>query len=93
MWMLIASLAVGLALGRLSRRWDNPRTDRFIGWAQTACLVFLLFMMGLKTGLLDGVFTALPTLGLRALVLTLGAVAGSILLAWGLQTLMRRRAR
>ena len=50
-------------------------------------------MMGLKTGLLDGVFTALPTLGLRALVLTLGAVAGSILLAWGLQTLMRRRAR
>ena len=41
----------------------------------------LLFLMGVTVGANDAVMENLPTLGLEALLLTLGALGGSIVLA------------
>lgn len=77
MFILLLSLFSGLAIGWLFRHHTMPRLDRF-----TTILVWLLlFLLGLEAGRNDYLMQRLPTLGLEALILTVGGVIGSALLA------------
>ena len=77
---LVLSLLAGMAAGFALRR--KPRVvvgaERLLMWA----VFVLLFLLGLTTGLNRQVVRNLHNLGLQALLLTLGAVAGSLLFGW-----------
>jgi uncharacterized membrane protein YbjE (DUF340 family) len=87
---LVLSLAAGMAVGFILRR--RPRViagaDRLSMWAVFA----LLFLLGLTTGLDEEIVGNLPKLGIQALVLTIGAVGGSLALGWVLYVWLFRGA-
>lgn len=78
MWSFFASLILGLAVG-----YRVPLSKRAVRWAghgTTLGLLVLLFTMGIKIGMNSEIFENLQTIGLRASVLALSAVVGSLLL-------------
>ena len=62
-------------------RWQG----RFVTWL----IWLLLFLLGIEVGSNDRIISALPTLGVEALVLSLAATLGSCLLAWGLWKIVK----
>ena len=52
--------------------------DKFTTWA----IYILLFLLGISIGQNEKIISNLNTIGLQALLLTLGAVIGSLFTAW-----------
>lgn len=73
---LLAGALLGWGL-RYRRRWLHA-ADR----ATTTAVFLLIFLLGFSVGGNATVMTALGSLGAQALALTLGALAGSLLLMW-----------
>jgi hypothetical protein len=73
---MIAGIFIGYAARRIRFSW--------ISLLITGLIWILLFLLGWEVGHNKGVISALPTLGLDALLLTLAALLGSSLAAWGL---------
>ena len=80
MWRVIAIMAVGMLIGFLLRK--STRTKMWTDKLTSGVIFLLLFVMGVAIGADKTIMSSLHTLGIQALVITLGAVAGSILLAW-----------
>ena len=78
MLILFAVLFGGILTGRLLRR----RPLRALGSVITFIIWLLLFMLGTEVGGNEEVMRSLATLGVQALVLCTGALAGSIACAW-----------
>ncbi len=77
--MLLAALFLGIAAGRLLRARPRP-----IGAAERMAVVtiyLLLFLLGLSVGGDRSIMGALEEVGAQALVLSVGSVAGSLLVA------------
>ena len=73
---LLAGIVAGLVRGKFT---DNEK--KYVSVAMT-CLVFLLILlMGIKTGSNQAVIANLGVYGLQSLLITVGAVIGSILFA------------
>ena len=79
MLLVLLAMLCGLAAGYALRR--STRFARWVHAATMPTVCLLLLLMGLGVGANPGVMDRLPTLGLDALVLTLGAFIGSILCA------------
>lgn len=77
--MLLAALFLGIVAGRLLR--TRPRPLRAAEWLAAAAIYLLLFLLGLSVGGDSSIMGALEELGAQALVLSVGSVAGSVLLA------------
>jgi len=77
---VIAVMTAGIILGYFIRHKTLliKINDKFIIWA----IYLLLFVLGVAIGTNETIMKSLPTLGLKALAITIGGVAGSILLAW-----------
>lgn len=78
--LLLVSLVLGFALARLDvlpQGWS-----RKVGLIGYLSLITLLFSLGLTLGSNPEITIVLPTLGLKALVLGLGAILGSVFLVW-----------
>lgn len=73
---MIAGIFIGYAARRIRFSW--------ISLLITGLIWILLFLLGWEVGHNKGVISALPSLGLDALLLTLAALLGSSLAAWGL---------
>ena len=56
----------------------------FIGRIITALIWVLLFLLGIEVGSNPSIVNGLQTLGLEAIVLTLGGSIGSAIFAWAL---------
>ena len=67
------------------------RVARWQGRIVTWLIWVLLFLLGVEVGNNDRVISALPTLGVEALVLSVAATLGSCLLAWGLWKMVRKK--
>lgn len=81
----LAIMFCGMAVGFLLRATPLP------GWAGRLfmpAVMCLLLCMGLAIGANDTLMRALPTLGLRALALTLASLAGALALVMALSRLM-----
>ena len=78
MFVLFAVLFGGILTGRLLRR----RPLRALGNIITLIIWLLLFVLGLEVGGNGQVVRAAATLGMQALVLCTGALAGSIACSW-----------
>lgn len=80
MLLIIALMVSGIVLGYLFRDKKLGFIRRLISLAIFA----LLFLLGVSVGSNARIMDNLPDIGLDALVITLGAVAGSVLCAWGI---------
>ncbi len=78
--LLVVSLAAGVTAGLVKGRFSDDQ-KKYVSTAIT-CLVFLLILlMGLKTGSNEAVISNLGLYGLQSLLITAGAVLGSIAFA------------
>jgi uncharacterized membrane protein YbjE (DUF340 family) len=86
MFTIIAIMFLGILAGRLTRRWRLQGVHGLV----TPLVWVLLFLLGLEAGSNDQVVRSMPTLGLEALALALGATAGCLVLAGWLWRRIRR---
>ncbi len=77
---IIGLMGSGLLLGYLSRKRNLNVVHRIITWL----IWILLFLLGTEVGGNKMIMEGLHTIGFEALIITLAAVGGSILGAWGL---------
>ena len=84
MFIIIGIMLTGMLLGFLLR---NKRLS-WIHKIITLLIWVLLFLLGIDVGGNEAIIKGLHTLGLEALIITLAAVIGSILCAWGLWYLL-----
>lgn len=66
------------------------KTIKWQGRIVTWLIWLLLFLLGIEVGSNERIISALPTLGVEALVLSVAATLGSCLLAWGLWKIVRK---
>lgn len=80
MLTVVAIMTLGIVFGYFIRNKSKfiKTNDKLIMWA----IYLLLFVLGVTIGANQIIMTNLPTLGLKALAITLGGVLGSVLLAW-----------
>ncbi|MCK9525694.1 MAG: lysine exporter LysO family protein [Limnochordia bacterium] len=90
MFLFLGALILGFAAAR-QNRFASTLGSRVSQIGQFA-LVLLLFSMGLSLGSNPELTSALPILGLKAIVLSLGAIFGSVFFVW-LVTVVRRTSR
>ncbi len=76
--MIIVSLLAGLLFGLWKKRFSD-REKKAVSTAMTCMVIVLIFAMGVKTGLNQGVMDNLGVYGIKSLLLALGAIAGSLL--------------
>jgi uncharacterized membrane protein YbjE (DUF340 family) len=80
MWKVIAIMALGMLVGFFMRK--STRAKNWTEKLTSGVIFLLLFVMGVAIGTDETIMSSLHTLGIQALIITLGAVAGSVLLAW-----------
>lgn len=88
MLKIVMIMFCGIGTGYLLR---NKKIG-FVGRIITMLIWLLLFLLGIEVGSNPRIVNGLQTLGLEAIVLTLGGSAGSILFAWGLWRLVSRKS-
>lgn len=88
MFIIIGIMLTGMLVGYLLR---NKR----LLWIKIITLLIwtLLFLLGIDVGGNEAIIKGLHTLGLEAIIITLAAVTGSVLYAWGLWYLLYIRNR
>ena len=87
MLIIVAIMLCGIAVAYLLRNWDT----RFISHVITALIWLLLFLLGIEVGSNPRIVMGMQTLGLEALVLTIGGAVGTILCAWLLWIYVSRK--
>lgn len=89
MFIIIGIMLTGMLTGYLLRNHRLTWIQKII----TFLIWTLLFLLGIDVGGNQTIIKGLHTLGLEAVVITLAAVAGSTLCAWGLWYLLYIRNR
>ena len=74
--LMVAGILIGLFVERISF------VLKYIDKTISLTIYLLLFLLGISVGINDKIIKNLDTIGVEALVITLGAVAGSVLMAW-----------
>ena len=79
MFIIIGIMLTGMLIGYLLRSKRLTWIHKII----TFLIWTLLFLLGIDVGGNETIIKGLPTLGLEAVIITLAAVTGSTLCAWG----------
>lgn len=88
MFIIIGLMLTGMLLGYLFRSRNLRKIHQLI----TLLIWALLFILGVEVGSNEQIIKGLHTIGLEAVVLTLGGTMGSVLAAWALwRTLYKRK--
>lgn len=89
MLTVVGIMTAGIVLGFMIRKY--PAIIRISDTLTTWAIFLLLFLLGLAIGRNDEIMRNLHSLGLQALLITIGGVAGSVLLAFVLyKTLFKK---
>lgn len=80
MLIVIGLMFSGIFMGYFSRQKKIPGLRKLI----SGTIVLLLFFLGINVGANRQIMDHLETIGVEALWITLGAVAGSTLCAWAI---------
>lgn len=78
MFTIIGLMLTGMLLGYLLRKQNLKKIHSVI----TLLIWLLLFILGIEVGGNEQIINGLHTIGLEAIVLTLGGVLGSVVAAW-----------
>lgn len=84
MFIIIGIMLTGMLIGYLLR-------NKKLSWIHqviTLLIWLLLFLLGIDVGGNEAIIKGLHTIGLEAAIITLAAVVGSTLAAWGLWYLL-----
>ncbi|KAB2822814.1 MAG: lysine exporter LysO family protein [Paludibacter sp.] len=79
MLIILGILTVGIVVGFYIQ--DRSRLIKLNDKLMTWSIFVLLFLLGISVGINDTIVYNLDTIGLKALVITIGAVSGSIVVA------------
>ena len=79
MGIVIGLMVTGIILGYLFRERNLKIIHKLINYA----IFLLLFLLGITVGANGDIMNNLDTIGYDALFITLAAVTGSVLCAWG----------
>lgn len=79
MFTVFTIMVIGIIAGYFLRRIPDIK---IIGKLITGFIFLLLFFLGISVGHNETIVNNLTTIGLQALIITVGALAGSILSAW-----------
>lgn len=80
MFTIIGLMLTGMLLGYLLRKRDLHGIHTLI----TVLIWVLLFILGIEVGGNEQIIKGLHTIGLEAIVLTVGGTLGSVVAAWAL---------
>ncbi len=80
MFTVVIIMFLGMCVGFFLRK--KTKTKTFIEKLTTAVIFILLFVLGMAIGSNKNIMHSLQTLGTQALIISFGAIAGSVLLAW-----------
>ncbi len=80
MFTIIGLMLTGMLLGYLLRKRDLKKIHQII----TLLIWLLLFILGIEVGSNEQIIKGLHTIGLEAVILTLGVTLGSVIAAWAL---------
>ena len=77
---ILSFLVAGIIIGLFIQNKEKliKINDKLMTWAIFA----LLFLLGISVGLNDTIMDNLDTIGLKALIITIGAIIGSVVVAW-----------
>lgn len=78
MFKIVAVMLSGVVVGYLLRNKRLGLVSRLI----TVAIWVLLFLLGIAVGLNDAILGNWDTIGWQAFILSVGGVAGSVVLAW-----------
>ena len=87
MLIIVAIMLCGIAMGYLLRNKNTRIVSRII----TVLIWLLLFLLGIEVGSNPRIVMGMQTLGIEALVLTIGGAVGTILCAWLLWIYVSRK--
>ena len=79
MIIVISLMVCGIILGYAFKERNLNFVQKLINYA----IFLLLFLLGITVGANEDVMNNLDSIGLEALLITLAAIAGSVLCAWG----------
>ena len=80
-------MLTGMLLGYLLRKRDLKKIHQII----TLLIWLLLFILGIEVGSNEQIIKGLHTIGLEAVILTLGGTLGSVIAAWALGRALYKR--
>lgn len=80
MIIVLILMITGILLGIIIRKLPNllKVIERLITYA----IYLLLFLLGISVGINDKIIGNLDNIGLKALVITIGAISGSVIVLW-----------
>jgi len=80
MVVILVVLTAGIILGFLMR--NHERLIRTADRIMNGTIYLLLFLLGLSVGVNETIISNIHTIGVRALVLTVGAIVGSVIVSY-----------
>lgn len=87
MFTIIGLMLTGMLLGYLLRKRDLRKIHQVI----TVLIWLLLFILGIEVGGNEQIIKGLHTIGLEAIILTLGGTLGSVVAAWALWKVLYKK--
>ena len=87
MLIVVSLMLWGIAVGYMLRNKNTRIVSRII----TVLIWLLLFLLGIEVGSNPRIVMGMQTLGIEALVLTIGGAVGTILCAWLLWIYVSRK--
>ena len=87
MLIVVMIMLCGIAVGYLMRNRDT----RYVSHVITALIWLLLFLLGIEVGSNPRIIGGLQTLGIEALLLTIGGAVGTIIFSWLLWKYVSRK--
>ena len=87
MLIVVMIMLCGIAVGYLMRNRDT----RYVSHVITALIWLLLFLLGIEVGSNPRIVMGMQTLGIEALLLTIGGAVGTTLCAWLLWIYVSRK--
>lgn len=87
MFTIIGLMLTEILLGYLLRKRDLKKIHQII----TLLIWLLLFILGIEVGSNEQIIKGLHTIGLEAVILTLGGTLGSVIAAWALWRALYKR--
>ena len=87
MLIVVSLMLCGIAVGYMLRNKNTHIVSRII----TVLIWLLLFLLGIEVGSNPRIVMGMQTLGIEALLLTIGGAVGTILCAWLLWIYVSRK--
>lgn len=75
--LMVAGILIGMYIKQIAA-WI-----KYIDKIISVTIYVLLFLLGISVGLNDKIISNLDSIGLDALIISAGAITGSVLVSWG----------